>query len=88
MIHTRVRAPQANAYAERFVRTIRAECLDWLLIVGRRHLDHVLRTYTTHGPERAGDPPLPCAKRPDVAEGDVAVVDVPELFLAVGLTMP
>ena len=52
MIHTRVRAAQANAYAERFVRTIGAECLDWLLIVGRRHLDHVLRTYTTHGPER------------------------------------
>jgi transposase InsO family protein len=48
VIHTPVRAPQANAYAERFVRTIRAECLDWLLIVGRRHLEHVLRTYTTH----------------------------------------
>ncbi len=48
VIHTPVRAPQANAYAERFVRTIRAECLDWLLIVGRRHLEHVLRTYMTH----------------------------------------
>jgi putative transposase len=48
VIHTRIRAPQANAYAERFVRTIRAECLDWLLIVGRRHLEHVLRTYTSH----------------------------------------
>jgi putative transposase len=41
-------APQANAYAERFVRTIRAECLDWLLIVRRRHLEHVLRTHTSH----------------------------------------
>jgi putative transposase len=48
VIHAPIRAPQANAYAERFVRTIRAECLDWLLIVGRRHLEHVLRTYTSH----------------------------------------
>jgi transposase InsO family protein len=48
VVHTPVRAPQANAYAERFVRTIRTECLDWLLILGRRHLEHVLRTYVTH----------------------------------------
>ena len=48
VIHTPIRAPQANAYAERFVRTIRTECLDWLLIIGRRHLESVLRIYTTH----------------------------------------
>jgi transposase InsO family protein len=44
VIQTPVQAPQANAYAERFVRTVRNECLDWLLIFGRRHLEHVLRT--------------------------------------------
>jgi transposase InsO family protein len=48
VIHTPIRAPQANAYAERFVRTVRAECLDWLLILGRRHLEHVLRIHTAH----------------------------------------
>ncbi len=48
VIHTPIRAPEANAYAERFVRTVHAECLDWLLIVGRRHLERVLRVYTTH----------------------------------------
>jgi putative transposase len=47
-IRTPIGAPQANAYAARFVRTVRAECLDWLLILGRRHLEHVLRTYTAH----------------------------------------
>jgi hypothetical protein len=37
--------PNANAYAERWIRTVRAECLDWLLIVGRGHLEQVLRVY-------------------------------------------
>jgi putative transposase len=48
VIHTPIRSPQANAYAERFVRTVRGECLDWLLILGRRHLERVLRVYTAH----------------------------------------
>jgi transposase InsO family protein len=43
-----VRAPKANAIAERFVRTVRADCLDWLLILNRRHLEHVLRVSVEH----------------------------------------
>jgi putative transposase len=45
---TPVRAPKANAYAERWVRTVRADCLDWLPIVGRGHLERVLRIYVKH----------------------------------------
>jgi putative transposase len=45
---TPVQAPNANAYAERWIRTVRAECLDWLLITGRGHLEQVLRVYIEH----------------------------------------
>ena len=48
MVKTPVRAPKANAIAERFVRTVRSECLDWLLILNRRHLESVLRIYVDH----------------------------------------
>jgi transposase InsO family protein len=43
-----VRAPRAKGLAERFVRTARAECLDWVLVLGRRHLEAVLREYFAH----------------------------------------
>jgi putative transposase len=43
-----VQAPRANAYAERWVGTVGAECLDWLLILGRGHLEEVLRIYVQH----------------------------------------
>ena len=42
------RAPQANAFAERWARTVRTECLDWLLIWNRRHLEQVLTVYVEH----------------------------------------
>jgi putative transposase len=45
---TPVQAPNANAYAQRLIRTVRAECLDWLLIVSRGHLGQVLRIYVDY----------------------------------------
>jgi hypothetical protein len=48
VIRTPIQAPNANAHAERWVRTLRAECLDRILILGRRHLEHVLRIYRQH----------------------------------------
>jgi putative transposase len=76
ILKTPVRAPKANAVAERFARTVRAECLDWLLILNRRHLERVLRVYAGHynreRPHRALElrPPEPDERRhrPPVGE--------------------
>jgi putative transposase len=71
---TPVQAPNANAYAERWIRTVRAECLDWLLIVGRGHLEQVLRVYiehdNAHRPHRALglQPPDPAVEPASVAK--------------------
>jgi transposase InsO family protein len=57
IIRTPFRTPQANAVAERFVRTVRSECLDWLLILNDQHLERILDVfvehYNGHRPHRA-----------------------------------
>ncbi len=68
IIRAPFRAPKANAFAERWVGTIRRDCLDWILIVSRRQLEHILRVYVdhynTHRPHRALDlrPPAPARR--------------------------
>jgi putative transposase len=48
IVRTAIQAPNANAYAERWVGSVRRECLDRLLIFGRRQLEHVLGVYIRH----------------------------------------
>jgi putative transposase len=80
VLRTPVGAPTANAHAERWVGTVRAECLDWLLIVGRGHLEQVLRIdvqhYNHHRPHRAlllqpPDPPAQLTIPREDDQGDV-----------------
>jgi putative transposase len=57
VIRTPVAAPRAKAHAERWVGSVRRECLDRILIVSRMHLERVLREYVayynTHRPHRS-----------------------------------
>jgi len=64
---TPIQAPPANAYAERWIRTLRTECLDRMLIFGTAHLravlDEYLKHYNTHRPHRSLDQRPPAGPR-------------------------
>jgi putative transposase len=81
VVRTPFRAPQANGVAERFVRTIRSECFDWLLILNQQHLERVLHGfidhYNGHRPHRALSLTPPAARPPTAkpsASGDARIV--------------
>jgi putative transposase len=66
VIRTPVQAPKANAHIERWVGSVRRECLDRLLIFNRRQLERIFRVYVRHDNQkrphralalRAPDPP-------------------------------
>ena len=70
MVKTPIMAPKANAFAERFIGTVRRERLDHLLVQGRRHLGQVLTEYVSHYNRHARNacsgliPPRPQPCRP------------------------
>jgi putative transposase len=82
VIRTPVKAPNANAHMERWVGSVRRECLDRLLIFGRGQLEHVLRVYVRHynrqRPHRALDlhPPERNAHTSTPAAGSTADLQV------------
>jgi len=66
VIKAPVRAPKARAHAERWVGSVRRECLDRILILDRRHLASVLHKYTAH--YNAHRPHRSLAQRPPLAK--------------------
>lgn len=48
VVRTAVRAPNQNAYAERFVQTIKSECLDLFIVLGEKHLRHIISEFVAH----------------------------------------
>ena len=63
IIHTPFQAPNANAHAERWVRTVREECLDHILLINAEHLQRVLiefaQYYNTSRPHQGIDQQMP-----------------------------
>jgi putative transposase len=79
VIKAPVGAPKVRAHAERWVGSVRRECLDRLLILGRRHLHHVLAAYVRHfnehRPHRALGQQPPLSERQPLAD----VIDLDRL---------
>jgi len=80
VLRTPIQAPRANAYAERWIRTLRAECLDRMLIFGTAHLravlDEYLEHYNTHRPHRSLDQQPPAGPRLSLITGDLCDTQV------------
>jgi putative transposase len=74
VIQTPIAAPRAKAHAERWVESVRRECLDRILILSRTHLEWVLREYVayynTHRPHRSLEQRPPLLERPPVSTHD------------------
>jgi putative transposase len=70
-----LRAPNTNAYVERFIQTLQVECLDHFLVFGEKHLDHLVREYVEHyhseRPHQGLDNQLVVGESPP-GEGEVA----------------
>ena len=79
IVRTPCRTPQANGVAEQFVRTIRSECLDWLLILNQTPLERVpaefMEHYNEHRPHRGSKLTPPDGPRPGLlgVDGEFSV---------------
>ena len=85
VVRTSFRAPNMNAYVERFIQTIQQECLDHFVILGQRHFDHLVSEWLQHYHEERphqslGNEPLKKLKRrgrPKTHPGSISEQIVP-----------
>lgn len=80
IVRTPDRTPTANAFAERWVGSVRAECFDHLLVVNEAHLHHILAGYVAHynraRPHRGLGQQTPIPSAPTAGSGSVRRRDV------------
>ena len=80
IILTPPRAPQANSFAERWVRTAREACLDQILILNERHLLKVIKVFASYHnherPHQGLDQRIPLDTGPPIREGSIQRRDV------------
>jgi putative transposase len=81
LLKTPVEAPRANAFCERFLGSLRRECLDYMLILSERHLRRIVTGYVTYfnqaRPHQGIDQRIPCDPLlPDHPEGEMVGVPV------------
>jgi transposase InsO family protein len=80
VVRTSRRAPEMNAFAETFVKTIKSECLNYFTVFGENHLKHIISEfstyYNTYRPHRnVGNRPLPLTDPPPKI-GDFKLEDI------------
>ncbi len=81
ILPTPVEAPRANAFCERFLGSLRRECLDYMLIVSERHLRRIVSDYVTYfnqaRPHQGIEQRIPCGSpRPAQPEGEIVGLPV------------
>jgi hypothetical protein len=95
VIHTPYRAPNANAYAERWIRSFRDECLDKLLIINQAHLRRVMREFVAYHnaarPHQGIDQQIPVPGTAPIGTGPIRCCNVLGSIIhdcRVGLDLP
>ena len=72
-----LRAPNTNAYVERFIQSLQVECLDHFLVFGEKHLDYLVREYVEHyhteRPHQSlGNRPIAAGESPPTSGGVIS----------------